>query len=455
MQQLESNNSLDTSAASYGSLYGAVLTAYLAKTGAGDELETKLNYLSEFAYYLYTSNKDHVYDDEGRQWHATYCDRHLVVINYERMREELVRAHALQYRNGDVRFRYKATFYYFVAAYLADNLAKERVRDEVTQLCTKLHRENASNILLFLCHKSKDPIILSAVLSTADGLFGGFDEIELLEDLAFAGKLECELATPILEDGDPEKRRLRALEVRDELRRTQDEDEEAYTHKLDVEHDDDAEEDQAAQKLLAEFNSAFKTIQISGQILRNFGGRLDGADKVQLAEASYALGLRVLKFIHTIFHEHESELVESITNAIVERKPAKDKIAAQQTANAFLFSLLKMSTIGLIRHVANSVGFEKLSPVFAKVLEEKPTIARRMVDLSIRLDYFGAFPVDQTLNLYQQVQGSLIAVDVVRQLVFNRFYFFTAPHDVKQRVCDKLKIRIQPILLDSDQKRNI
>jgi hypothetical protein len=77
-----------------------------------------------------------------------------------------------------------------------------------------------------------------------------------------------------------------------------------------------------------------------------------------------------------------------------------------------------------------------------------------MVDLSIRLDHFGAFPVEQTLSLNHELQGSLIASDVLRQLVFNRFYFFSAPHDVKQRICKKLDIKIQPILLDTDQKRD-
>jgi hypothetical protein len=49
LQQLESNTALDTSAASYGRLYGAVMTAYLSKSSMGGDLETKINYLSELA----------------------------------------------------------------------------------------------------------------------------------------------------------------------------------------------------------------------------------------------------------------------------------------------------------------------------------------------------------------------------------------------------------------------
>lgn len=63
-----------------------------------------------------------------------------------------------------------------------------------------------------------------------------------------------------------------------------------------------------------------------------------------------------------------------------------------------------------------------------------------MIDLSIRLDHFGKSPVDETLRLNQEVKGSLIALDVLRQLVFNRFYSFTAPNDIKQKICKKRDI---------------
>jgi hypothetical protein len=43
---------------------------------------------------------------------------------------------------------------------------------------------------------------------------------------------------------------------------------------------------------------------------------------------------------------------------------------------------------------------------------------------------------------------------VLQQLVFTRFYFFTAPADVKQKICAKLDIKIQPMMLDRDPKRD-
>jgi calcineurin-like phosphoesterase family protein len=451
LQQLESNNPHDTTAASYGRLYGAVVTAYLAKIGSREDLETNINYLTELAFHLFKEKKDHLDNASAVSWHANYCQRHMENLNYEPLRDDLVSAQVLQFRNDQLRFRYKAGYYYFVALYLSDNIAKPNIREEIRRLCGEFYREEAANIVVFLCHRSKDAIILDEVLATANKLFETFQEADILADTTFSSKLLIELVPPILEESDPEKNRLRALESRDKFLNTADDDEDVYSHKVEVE---ETENDAEARKAISEFNAAIKTIQIAGQILRNFGGRLEGPDKLKLTEACYALGLRILKLVYSGFQEHEVGLVGSAYLAIVENHKDIPPQKAQEIASALVFGLLRLSTLGLIKIVSTSVGLEKLAPVFAELLRIKSSVARRLIDLSIRLDHYSAFPVDQTLDLYKEVQGSLIAVDVLRQLVFNRFYYFSAPYDIKQSVCKKLEIKIQPIMLDRDHKKD-
>jgi UDP-2,3-diacylglucosamine pyrophosphatase LpxH len=105
LQQLESTTPLDTTAASYGRLYGAVVTAYLAKSQGSDDLETKINYLTELAFHIYKGRKTYLVDDEVSAWHEEYCKRHLETIDLASFREELVRSQVLQYRDGHLRFR--------------------------------------------------------------------------------------------------------------------------------------------------------------------------------------------------------------------------------------------------------------------------------------------------------------------------------------------------------------
>src|SRR5207237_9927038 len=128
------------------------------------------------------------------------CDRHINPMDFEPLRDALVKAQVLQHRNGQLRFRYKAGFYYFVAMYLSDNLAKEPVRNVVTRLCGQLYREDAANIVLFLRHLSRDGLIIQQVLASADSLYKAFAEADLIKDSAFTTKLVPKLEGPVLED---------------------------------------------------------------------------------------------------------------------------------------------------------------------------------------------------------------------------------------------------------------
>jgi hypothetical protein len=309
--------------------------------------------------------------------------------------------------------------------------------------------------VVFLCHRSKDPLILDEILANADALFAEFAEADLVKDTTFTGKMVSKIEPPLLQDTDPEKNRLRELERRDKMRKLPENEEDKYAPEISDGEDGKDPQDEEVRGLSAKLNAAIKTIQIAGQILRNFGGRLDGPAKIRLTDACYSLGLRLMKFLLDTFEKSEADIVESAKTTLMEGPRKTSPEEAQERANMLLYGLLRLSAIGLIRITANSVGLEKLSPVFAAVLRDKNTVSRRIIDLSVRMGHFTEFPADQTLNLYKEVKDSFIALDVLRRLVFDRFYFFTAPYNIKQMICKKLEITLQPVLLDRDQKRDV
>src|SRR6267142_895166 len=101
---------------------------------------------------LYEHKVDHLPDDAMERWHAEYCARQLVPLDYTKFLSDLGRSQVLVVRNGLISFRYKAGFYYFVALHLSDNLGKPAIREEVKWLCGQMHREESANIIVFLCH---------------------------------------------------------------------------------------------------------------------------------------------------------------------------------------------------------------------------------------------------------------------------------------------------------------
>ena len=148
-------------------------------------------------------------------------------------------------------------------------------------------------------------------------------------------------------------------------------------------------------------------------------------------------------------------LIDAARESICERQEKIDPTVAVQNANAMVFGLLKLATFGLVKLVSTAVGLEKLSPVFDTLLQRKPTVGRRLIDLSIRLDHYASVPESTIAKLQKEVSDSLLVTDVLRQLVFYKFYYFAAPMHTKQRVCEQIGIRIVPVLLDRDPKRNV
>jgi hypothetical protein len=330
LQQLESVNPHELSAASYGRLYGAVLTAYLAKFGAVGDLETKVAYLTELAYHLYEKKVDHLPDEAAEQWHVDYCKRQLVRLDYEKFLKDLGRSQVLLVRDGKVSFRYKAGFYYFIALHMSENLSKPSVRDEVKRLCGKLHREESANIIVFLCHLSKEPLILNEVLSNARRLFADVEETDILKDAAFATNLFSVPEKPVLQLVDPERNRLRALEHRDAKADGAELEDASYSYRVQAKPAEEEQTDIATVNI----NQAVKTIQVAGQIFRNYGGRLDGSRKLELAEACYGLTMRMQKWIYNGFEENEQALIDAAKKSICERHEKIDPTVATQNANA-------------------------------------------------------------------------------------------------------------------------
>ncbi len=453
LQQLELRRPIDMSSASHGKLHQAFITICLEKRRV--DIETGFSYLSELACRFFANKVDHIDDLEAIQWHIWYVAEYKNPIDFAALRDNLVRAGILSYRNGMVRFRVKAWFYFFVANYLSSRLSENEAAARVKDLTTKLYRDDASNIVLFLCHLNRDSVVLDSVLTHANGLFAEHQETDLETDVKFAGELIAKLAIPELPEGNPEKHRQAMLEARDSAdvaksSNIENPDDEMYSYR----HEDETESESEQRRDLAQINDAMKRIQITGQIVRSFAGSLRGPQKDLLANSCYSLGLRLLRFMFDMFRFAKDDFVKVASARYQRRFPDISSEESVERANRSLFILAELVVYSVVRHVALSIGLEKLGMVFADVLQQRPTIAVRTIDTAIKLEHFKAFPEDEVIGLFRDVKDSVLMRAVVQHIVIDKMYYFRTDRDVRQRVCDKVEIRLLPSVFDKDQKRD-
>jgi DNA repair exonuclease SbcCD nuclease subunit/molybdopterin-guanine dinucleotide biosynthesis protein len=447
LQQIEAQTPIQASSVSgsYGFLYEALLTISLTRASKLKlDLDTQYSYLSEFAYHLFVSGVRYLSENEAFDWNSHYCAVYKRRLDYKEIVTNIVTAGIFSDNEGKIAFRYPYLFYYFLGRYFRDHISDEKIREHIVAMSRRLHHEESANVLMFLSYLSKDPIILDSITNAAQGLFPNYDECNLIEHSKYLNDLINEIPQLILTSNDSEERRKEVLEKEDivESKRANCEDVIDYS---DVMTDDQIEE-------LLRINVAFKTIQILGQILRNYPGSLRGDEKLVIARQAYSLGLRVLRFMYSMLEASREDSVRFFADLLREKHPTWAEDDITRSVRNLMFYLSEGLAFVITKHVADSVGHKDLSMTFDELLQANSNISFRTIDVSIRLYNYDGFPKDEILSLFRDVRKSPLAAQLVRHIVWYYFYIYPVKETDLQSICKKLGIQIQPILRDDRPK---
>ncbi len=441
LQQMEARTPLITTStsSSYGFLYESLLTMALASSSRLDVgLDTQYSYLSEFAYFLFESRAHSVGTGEAVDWHQWFCKEYSRRLDFEQILDGFCDASVLCIDDNTVSFRYSYMYYYFVGRYFRDHIHKKAIRNHISLMSKRLHHTESANILLFLCYLSKDPFILSSILEASSDFFSSYPDCDLVKDTEWVQDLMTSVPQFVLDSSHPEERRRKLLALKDELEVVPvDQEEDKAMLDEPVGLDGDLQEH-------LQINVAFKTIQILGQVLRNFPGSLKRGQKLELAKESYSLGLRMLKFMFDAIEAHKEHVVEYLVEFLRSRYPkwSNDRLVAH--VENFIFHLMEGLAFVVVKQVSDSVGLEALVVTFKELLEEDYMLSNRFIDLSVQLDCYGGFPEREVLKLAKDTRKNPFSAHLLRHLVWHYFYIYPSGYRLRQSICAKLGIKLLP-----------
>ncbi len=66
----------------------------------------------------------------------------------------------------------------------------------------------------------------------------------------------------------------------------------------------------------------------------------------------------------------------------------------------------------------------------------------KLIDLSVKLDYFSKFPMPETEALATELEHRVFARALLRDLVWFHLYLFPVDYKTKQRACGLLNIKV-------------
>lgn len=395
-------------------------------------------FLTTFCYGFFKDNMKSISIETFDSFYEKYCTACDVKNVGKVEAKTTLKKSKLLHFNSAVTIGHKYVYYFFVAKYIADNLEKDEIKDTVKKLCKRIFKTEFANIIMFVTHLSKSPMIIQELINNANGIFNEFEPCKLENEISNINELISEIPDKVIKEIDVDKEREDQLKLETELEEKQkefDEDNTNYTYFS-------LEDDISNIDLLAKMNLALKTIDILGQLGIKYWGELESKDKLDIVSAAYNLGLRTLNLNLKLLWDNKEDIIEHIKKIIIDKyikdkcdewdpNLNKDKVVA--SARNFIISWSYLLAFAIIRRISVSVGDENLKPTFNKVLDANPYNSYKLINASIELNY-PTLQFDLVKQYSEEMLKNKMCHMILRDLVIHHMYRFDIDHITRTKI---------------------
>lgn len=444
LHQMQTTRNLSEDISSYGHLYESLIKSSLIKMAAKNAvIDINSTYLSVLAYYMF-NNKLRVLSEENVKEASDFYNKfYSQDINYYKMVGVLCSVKLLKGSISECNFQYPYIYYYFVAKYMADKIEKQEVRDHIINMAQKLYNEDYGNIMIFLCHLSKSPFIIDELIANANELYKGYEPCDFDHHGSFIKSMYNKIPKVHLPTGDPETNKVNMLKSRDEYEYQLAQEESAASEVFNPDSEQESTDYNSGIEDMIKLNKAFKTIQVLGQIIKNFPGSIDGDTKYFVAEECHLLGMRTLKYLLSLIDESVDILIEVM---LEDYKSSGihtiDTDELEEYARVYIFKIVELLSVGMIKRIADSIANENLRETYKMLAKYNKETSFALTLLSIKMDCLHLLPVDEILKLGEKLEEEKnpFSYHILRRLVTSYFYLNECELSKKNELCDKLKI---------------
>ncbi len=444
---------LDQEITSQGYCYQALIYMYLRKYGVkNDEVDTYINFLTEFAYFFYSKGKNEISNDVFKQFMCLYLQKFNLPISQESLLNNLCKSNLMVFDDfGNHYFSYKYIYYFFVAKYISENIKDKK--DDIDHIINNLHDDKNAYIAIFISHHSKDSYILDEIMLNAYCLFDKNKPATLKKDeLNFFDKQKDIIIKAILPaaNANPESERKNKLKVQD------------IAEENNSTQEDDVSGDELIDLFLIDLRRSIKTVEVMGRIIKNRSGSLEKPRLEELFEEAMKVHFRVLSsFFELIKHKStQDEIIHYILNSIenhlkeqaktrkkdgkANRKPSKEQL--EKLSKSIFWNLNFFVIYGLINKVISSLGSHKLTTIIETICDKEDTPASFLVKHGILMWYNKNLQLE---NINKGINGSEFshtAKKVMELMIVNHCSMHKVGFREKQRISNTFNIPSEKLL---------
>ncbi|MBN8456645.1 MAG: metallophosphoesterase [Verrucomicrobia bacterium] len=426
--QTKDSASLRDGVGRYGYHYESLINdALLSSLGRVSE-DDRRNYLSLFAFELFKDNSQALTERRWELLHRQFQTLYKKSVSKSELEKILLGSKLVTREEGSWRFKYPYVFYFFVARYFRERLRDPAIFETIQSLSANLHTETATNVWMFLVHQSRDPLLLEILIKRATDLLPHAPEAMMDDDLSFFSKIgakDAELDPFVIDGPDLKKARLR----------DEDEKEAKNAGREKAIGRNDAE----SADVLKEVESSLKTVQVLGQMLKNFS--YEGEAKTQLVREGGLLALRFLGFFLSALDQQHNEIVEFISKRLERSNPGSqtyEQVRQEVTRN--LVRIARINIFGILRFAAVALGSKDEDEIYEEFTKERKSNASALLGMAIKLET-AQLPIGDISSLARKLNGSYISESTLKLLVIHHCYVFEPKISELQSVCSVLGLK--------------
>jgi predicted MPP superfamily phosphohydrolase len=414
----------------YGHYYHYLITKSLGEVGVKPlELNEYYNYLAQLSWQMLYSKQRELDHTSLVEFNRAFSER-FTTVDLDGRLALLLRARILCKQGDYYAFSYPYIFYYFAGKYLSANLSKPEIRTWVEQACGKLHIRENSDTILFLTHHTDEPWVIEQIAAVLNGCFPQFKPMELNGDTNAIDALVDSASQLVIEMGSVEENQERYRELGDSLSATQ---------KEEPELDPNAGGELA---FMAEWNLLMKTADILGQILKNYYGSLEKAQKSAYLTEVFNGPLRAIRGVLEDVAGDTDGLITQMENIldVGDKKPPRDEWRRELKKVAF--NILGVMGFATVAATGSYVASEKLREDIRSVVNKNPTVAFQLIEMATRLLRPGNPPLQDVKRLAEDLKDKPYAFGILQSLGFQHMYLYHTSEADRQALCSHLKLTL-------------
>lgn len=431
---------LDQEITSHGYCYQAFIYFYLRKMGVrNDEIDIYINFLTEFAFYIYNEKKDELALDNFSLFMESYLNKYNLPINQDILLKNLNKIISEDsFKNYS--FRYPYFRYFFVAKYLAEHIEDDDITEDLHKIITNLHVDENAYIAIFITHHSKNNTILNEIEQNALCLFSKYEPATLIKDeIKFFEEQEHNIVKAALLPANisSEKTRRQRLDFQDELEQSQ--------YDLD-QYEDTPEEDLSGEEL----RRAIKTVEVMGCIIKNRAGSLEKARLEKIFIDAMNIHLRFLThFFKIIQNENEQNVIFDIISkrlGSIDETKELSKDERHKKAKVIFWNLNFFVILGVVDKIVHSLGSDKLTEIVNNVCDEVNTPISLLVKYGILMEYNKNIQIKEIKKRMIEKDFSEITRKTIKLMIINHCSLHLVNYQDRQRIASLIEVSDKKLL---------